>query len=428
MLEDIGQHIVHGRRITVVLNGSPLYADIGYLFSHRKDNIHDLRCCYGLNALLRAYKGYLFAPQCAPVTPSSCRLAALRFAQEITKSIVPVLDDASMPCRCCQTLAFHLENFKIDLQVFTSELLFNLYFQNPWVCGSHILEMLETAFYYGLRLFSYRHFVGSVLHVYNILRELTGFQEIPLLEHLCTTFNEILFPGGRATKSFRFCCMRYMGGRLRFTDHNKADHKSGCHKFEVPANSAKATTGFGLRKEANDSRFEYRKISLLHHIKDRGYHVDEASWDRVRDVNDINEDGIKSANKAKKRRSCHHAHSSSQCSPFSTSSQHQLRQLQKALLTEFTGPFPIAKINFFEIYISCVRIVSMISDRAHGDEDKGSRCLCFLETMVTAADRCRENEHRLQPFGNRELVECCKEAMLSVLGGREVEEFLWRGV
>jgi hypothetical protein len=30
--------------------------------------------------------------------------------------------------------------------------------------------MLESLFYYGLRLFSYRHYVGSVMHVYHILR------------------------------------------------------------------------------------------------------------------------------------------------------------------------------------------------------------------------------------------------------------------
>lgn len=424
MLDDIGQHMIHGRRTNIVLNGSSLYADIGYFLTHKDGNTHGLRCCYALQALLRAYKGYLFAPECAPVEPSVCRLQALRFAQEVTKSIAPVLADNSMPCRCCQTLAFHLENFHLDLQVFTTELLFNLYFQNPWVSGSHILEMLEKSFYYGLRLFSYRHFVGSVLHVYNVLRKLTGFQEIPLLEKLCDTFNETLFPGGRPNRNFRLCCMRYMGGRLRFNEHS-ADHKSGCHKFEVPISSAKATAGFGLRKEANDSRFQYRKISLLYHVKEKAYHLDDAMWDRVHQLNNKAEDHQSS--NPRKCRSCHHSHHP-QIGPLSSSPQHQLCQLQAAVITEFTGPFPVAKINFFEIYIACVRIVSMISDKAHGDTDQGSRCLCFLEAIVTAADRFKDNEHKLQPFGYKALIESCKETIVTVVGDTSLEDFLWKGI
>jgi len=63
-------------------------------------------------------------------------------------------------------------------------------------------------------------------------------------------------------------------------------------------------------------------------------------------------------------------------------------------MTEFTGPFPIAKIAFFKVYIACVHIIGIISGYAHEKGDQGSRCLCFLDMILSAADQCRDNEHR----------------------------------
>ncbi|KAI9880764.1 MAG: hypothetical protein M1830_000653 [Pleopsidium flavum] len=424
LLQNIGQHVRAIRRPTSVVRiGTPVYADIGYFFTHDEDDTNGLRCSYGLQILLEAYKSYLLASDCA-CAPPSCRLRALQFAQEAISSIRAVLDDSSMPCRCCHTLAFHLEDLHFDFQAFVQEKVFDLYFQSPWVSGSHVLEMMETLFYYGLRLFSYRHYVGSVMHVYNILRRLTGFQRIPLLEELCNTFDDILFPGGRPSRNFRACCVRYMGGRLRFNPH-ASDHKSGSHQMAIPAHTARATAGFGLRKEANDSRFEYRKVSLFHHIKQRGYHLDDALWDRVHDL--THTDGVRVSGKSRKRLSCCH-HSHSKVDDTSSSPQHSLLRLQKAVLADFIGPFPIAKVNFFEVYTSCVRIVSIISDHAHDEKGSGQNCLCFLEVILAAADRCKDNEHKLQPLGHKELVQTCKDAMSTVLGERGLDDYLWKGI
>ncbi len=216
-----------------------------------------------------------------------------------------------------------------------------------------------------------------------------------------------------------------MGGRLRFNPH-ASDHRSGCHQLSIPAHTAKVTAGFGVREEAKDSRFEYRKMSLFHHIKERGYHLDDSLWNRVHDlVNTHEEDGASSP--SKKRRSCSQ-HANSEDDVSSCSSQSRLHCLQKAIAKDFAGPFPIAKINFFEVYIACVRIVSTVSDNTHGGVERGRNCLCFLDAMLSAADRCKDNEHRSQLFRCRELVETCKDAMTAVLGGRGLDEFLWKGI
>ena len=90
--------------------------------------------------------------------------------------------------------------------------------------------------------------------------------------------------------------------------------------------------------------------------------------------------------------------------------------------------FSSLKINFFEVYITCMRILLTVSDRAHGDRDQDARYLCFLEAVVTIADRFKENEHKLQPFGHKELVEGCEEALLTILGKRPLKDFLCKGI
>ena len=403
----------------VVRVGTPLYAEIGYFLTHEENDINGLRCTFGLRMLLDAYKSFMLARQ-GICPPQSCRVQALKLAQEALPSVATVLGDSTMPCRCYQTLAFHLENLEVDLKAFLQERCFDLYFQSPWVSGSHLLEMHETLFYYGLRLFSYRHYVGSVVHVYHVLREFTGFRSIPLFEELRNTFNNVLFPGGRPNRNFKASCIRYMGGRLRFKP-DASDHKSGSHHMAVPPHTAKATAGFELRKEANDTRFAFSKLSLFYHIKEKGYHVNESLRSRAHVLDD--HDTCVSGND-QKRYTCAHSLPKQELPVKSCS--HQLSDLQKAVLVDFAGPFPIARVNFFQIYMSCVQIISIISDKTHDDEDLGRNCLCFVDVLLQAADRYKANEHKLQPFGCKELVRTCKEAMSTVLGERSADDFLWK--
>ena len=407
ILLNITQHVQAETIPTdIVRAGSPMYADIGYFLTHTENDVNGLRCTFGLRMLLDAYKGFMLACQ-ETNTPRSCRLHALKLAQEALPSIGAVLGDSSMPCRCHQTLAFHLANLEQDLKAFLEEKCFDLYFQSPWVSGSHLLEMHETLFHYGLRLFSYRHYVGSVVHVYHVLRELSGFEPVPLLERIRDTFNDVLFPGGRPSRNFQACCLRYMGGRLKFKP-DTSDHRSGSHHMAIPARTAKTTAGLGPRREANDLRFAYRKISLFYHVKEKGYHFDESS---LVDPNafDKNHQG---------RTGDDHPKQDSMSNPC----LHQLSRLQEAVLDDFAGPFPVARVNFFQIYMSCVRIISIVSAKTHDGENQ---CLCFVDAMLQAADRYKANEHKAQPFGCKGLVKACKEAMGFVLGDRSVDNFLW---
>ena len=274
---------------------------------------------------------------------------------------------------------------------------------------------MSTSFYFGLRLFSYRHYVGAVLHVYNILRSLSGFQQIPLLEECCALFEDILFPGGRPKQKYRASYMRFSGGRLRFNS-KKSHHRSGSHEIEIPTQAANSTAGFGLEA---DSRFPYQKISMLHHIKDRSYSIDRAycQWTSAQ----------KGSSMDKKHSTCPHHVPDDDGYPFNPHHGH-LDQLHDAVSGEVHGRFPVARINFFKVYLACIRIITVISKSTHDSDDRGTHCLCFLDMMLTAADRYKENEHRAQPFGYKDLVKVCQESMITVLADEPLDNFLWKGI
>ena len=155
-----------------------------------------------------------------------------------------------------------------------------------------------------------------------------------------------------------------MGSRLRFNSHVSL-HKAGCHSMVIPSHIAKATAGFGLRKHSNDHRFDYRKISLFHHIKERGYHLDTATWKRVYSLNNSSDRKSVSQRKASNAPSCSHSRQPSDANN-SCPNTHWLQTLRTAILTDFTGPFPIPQLNFLEVYLACVRTISLISARVSG--------------------------------------------------------------
>ena len=429
MLQNIAHLIMPdslSTRCRVVCRSSPVYPEVGYLLTHDETSNNGLRCCYGLQLLLESYKRCLFVPGKAYL-PSTCRLQTLQFAQEAISSTQAVLNHPTLPCRCHGTLAYHLENLEKDLKAFIHSKMFDFYFQAPWTCGCHALDMLDAVSYYGLRLFNYRNYVGSVLHIYNVLRTLTNLGPIPLLDGLSDTFSDVLFPGGRPCRHYKACWVRHMGGRLRFKSHT-SDHRSGCYSLMIPAHTAKATAGFGSQQGVKDPRFEFRKISVLHGLRERGYHIDGTFWRRIHTLN--SDDAHQShtyLTAEKPSSSWSHTHQDNP--PSGSHHQHRLRSLQKALHREFNGTFPIARINMFKVYLDCVRVVSRISDGWHGDQVRpGQNCLCFVDTLLLAADRCKDNEVQLHPLGCKELVRICHEAMEEALNVVEIDQYFWKYV
>ncbi len=408
------------RLITSAKHRGP--TDIMWLCSPFVDEIHSflladgatrgIKCAFGLQVLLEGFKGHLWSLGSAP-NKVNCRVEALRFTEDVITSVGSVLDDPTMPCRCPQTLASYLERYRTDLLTYTKESAFDLYFQSPWVAGSHMLEILDMTFYYGLRLCSYRNYVGSVLHVYNVLNKFGNLQKVPLFEELSRIFLDVIFLGERPSRNFASCLVRFMGGRIRFNNaHSRRNHSTqhSCSwDMEIPR--VAVVQGKGMRKEISDERFKYDKFSLFHQIKEANYALDEGLWAQIL--------GGKQGKKASRREKLEVR----QRLERATASHHPLRQVEQEVFKDFKGEFPVAKINLFEVYLACTNIVSRVSDELHGP--KGEHCLCFVETLLKAADRYQADRHDPRPFSQRQLLLTTEKAFWGVLGDRPLSDFLW---
>ncbi|KAI9673146.1 MAG: hypothetical protein M1817_003008 [Caeruleum heppii] len=398
----------------VARQGTPLYEDVRRLGLGQREAT-GIRCAFGLRLLLSTCQCHTWTRETGP-TRTNCRVEALRFAEEAILSIRDVLEDGSMPCRCCRTLAFYLEFVKQDLESFTKETIFDLFSQAPWVAGSQMLEMLEATFYYGLKLCSYRHYVGAVLHAYNVMVTFGHIKAVPVLERVATALQEVIFCGMRPVRNYHSCFIRFMGGKLHFHTGSRASVGPGGRqswRLELPRNGE--DKGSGLRRELNDMRFKYEKVSLLHHIKGHKYAPCEAVWAQLhRRSQRTGEDKAKVG----------HGRQRISGSLCPSSPHERLGKMLDGARGEFQGDFPTAKINLFRVYLACVEIVRAINARTdHGDGD--GLCLCFADTLLRAADDYQGRRRGAQRFGERGLREACRQAFERALGSRPLSDFLW---
>ncbi|KAI9705500.1 MAG: hypothetical protein M1836_006255 [Candelina mexicana] len=372
-----------------------------------------IKCAFGLRVILEGFKGHLWSLESTP-NKINCRVEALRFTEEVIISVGSVLCDSTMPCRCPHTLASYLERYRNDLLAYTKESAFDLYFQSPWVAGSHMLEILDMAFYYGLRLCSYRNYVGSVLHVYNVLIKFGNLQTVPLFEGLSKVFLDVIFLGECPSRNFASCLMRFMGGRIRFSNAHPGRTYSAQHScgWDMEMPRAPIFEGKGLRKEISDERFKYDKFSLFYQIKEAGYTLNDGLWAQVF--------GGRKGKKASRREKFEARRKLERV----TTSHHPLHYVEQAVLKDFEGDFPVAKINLYEVYLACANIVSRVSDDIHGV--KGDHCLCFVETLLKAADRYQAHRQTLKSFPQPHMLRITEQAFRDVLEGRPLSEFFWR--
>lgn len=425
-VEAVIDNIVHlvGSRVApanIVRNSTPVYADVGYLITGVEEKPQSWSPVLGLDLLISSYQSYLHS-LASPNAVSKCRLGALRLAQQASSQVSRVLSDKTcFPCRCTQTLAYHLQNLESDLQSYARFKCWDMYFQAPWVAGNHMLEMLDLCYYYGLRLFNYRHYVGAVLHSYNVLQQLAGLDEVPVLESVCAQFGHLFFPGGHRPKgSFRACWSRYVGARLKFKKghRNRNSRDSWC--MAIPAHAARRAAGLGARGEQDQAKSN----CLLFQIKQQDYHVGDDVWSSF-------ERGSADPRKTSTR--------TRGGSPDSDSIVPEQRLLDLArktdeLFTDLEGDgadhLPLARLNLLAVFEKCVAVVAQLSDETHtGADEKGINCICFASAILTGGDRIVDGRRlgRLETWkkDERECVAQAKKVMHDVFGHVGREAWLW---
>ena len=259
--------------IEFALDINPLIADVKRYLDSDRDSV-STTLVFGMQLLVESFKSFRFGD--AAIQGANCRTLALKFAQEVNGSLKAVIaNEYSTPCKCSgcggANIYIHLLIFNEELTDYTGQKRYDLYYQTPWVAGSHMQEILSLATYYGLQLCDEQNYLTATLHLYNLLVQLGTLQnEIPLLENLCDSLRDSVFKGSRPSRNYHSFFTRCIGGRLDFTD-NPGHHNQAC-RLKVPKMVSQ-----GERKR----QLVPQQISRFYDIENRRYRMDSERWTAI---------------------------------------------------------------------------------------------------------------------------------------------------
>jgi len=178
-----------------------------------------VRLALYLRFLVECHRAYMFPDGTRPANPSltlivpiNPRVRTLKYVMELSQNYHEVSGNPYMQHCCGIALAGSLESFALELDGIIREPKYDLYFQNPFVAGDIMLHLNDIVRDYDKLICNHRHYVASVLHVYNALRCMEDIQPVPLLDELCAIFEDMIFLGERPRRNFSSIFTRHRGG------------------------------------------------------------------------------------------------------------------------------------------------------------------------------------------------------------------------
>lgn len=411
----------------------PFVADMEQLLSDGNNSCSQIYGAFSLCSFYEIYDAYLHhlpqesAEHSAMISPSLApnpRVAVLRYASSILSSLKSLLlshppeSSSTFPCRCRETLAFHLEVLRIDLERFTQSRQWDLLHQSPWAVGCQMLDIIHRTTYYGQKLIRYRNFVGAVLHVYNALRTTGDLESIPILDGLCVELNGLIFPNGLIPqKNFSKTYVRFLGARLRFRRDGRGHDREDSWCMAIPSHAARESSGLnsGFTEQRPSTEASKGVNSLLLKFLRTDYRLDKNTLDDIHRNREPDDADLSTTTPRPKKK-----HSNNILDPIET-----ISCLHRRLLTEWESPLHVAKLDFFTLYAACVRVVEQVSDSVHDERERHSisRCLCFVKTLLNGADRgggWKEEEEK-------QVLEAFVGAVKDQFGTQAVESWTWGG-
>lgn len=243
--------------------------------------------------------------------------------------------------------------------VLTSQNIFDLYYQAPWVAGSHMLEVLSRANRLGVLLCNKNQIVWAVLHVYKLLRQCGALDEETVLpEHLCSAFGERVFRGKPPQRDFWTRYKVCNGGRLEF-DRSKKYHARH-HPSNEDRSCARPGRNWHVTMPKSHSAYanynheiNAHQTSIFAGLYTCAFSPSCVAWsyawhgsDRTKLPPD--EDVQKVAAEIA-------AH------PLVFALDH----LESALGPELQGNFPMGRLNWFEVFLTITEVLSEMGRSAH---------------------------------------------------------------
>ena len=315
------------------MRSEPLIPAMNEALQDRKSPI-PTHLVVGMEMLLSTYKMHLWPN--GHLNKLNCRLASLRFANDVIKSLEDCMSCLKQLCRCPREdlcICFQKDyicQFQDKLKAYLQEKRFDLYHQAPWVAAGHMVEILYWCLYEGIYLCYKSNYVTAVLHLYNALRQVSPhMRQVVWLDQLCDTFIDTLFarslPKGNFSSAFRLST----GGRLDRT----SSYRNGNVSLLSLGSSAISDRSTGVPH-----------LSLFYAQHFMGYQVTEDFLVHIyegRRADNPTPGQVRAALEQAK----------------STPLTVVMEKIKDAVLPEFQGDVPIARIDYFAIFKACIQIL-----------------------------------------------------------------------
>ncbi|KAI8305404.1 hypothetical protein K4K59_012244 [Colletotrichum sp. SAR11_240] len=294
------------------------------------------RLVFGLEMVLSTFKSFLWPD--VMTNKTNCRIAALKFAQDVKSNLAQTLDilqkDAGPEkSRTRQEHEDRLISMIAKMDMFCREKRFDLYYQAPWIAGCHMLEFHTLAMHDGVYVCSVSGHVCATLHMYNALRQVGNnpIKSIPILDFLCEIFKDRLFFGAFPKKKFSTYFRRAQGCGIQKNKDLVGWYASGL---------AQPFTKDAYRK----SHMDTETISLFHTA-----HMWDYTPKRWSFWNEIFGDPDRKASEKEAKRLERWV----SLQPMNMI----IEGVKNKVLPEVKGEKPVARLNFFAVFRLCVRIM-----------------------------------------------------------------------
>ncbi|KAF4537495.1 NADP-dependent leukotriene b4 12-hydroxydehydrogenase [Lasiodiplodia theobromae] len=376
----------------------------------------------GLQLLLETSKSFVYKGD-AP-NPMNCRMMALRLAQEVVQNIQFVNDHDLVAKNHTVPMASGLHGVSDRLKALMREKRLDLYSQSPWTGGQQMVQTLAYALEAGLSLCNQRGIVGTVLYGYNAVQQLSDAPvKNPLLDALSNLLLDAVFLGRLPASNMHSIWMRFLGGGVEKKSARGKDGKKFSITFPKRPTDSNNTADFQKRIDAFS-------LSLFHNLYESYWMGRPEFWAQV-----FSNREKKTVSKAESIQLDIKLHRR----PFGEA----LYMMSDVVSSEFNSEFPVAKVNFFAVYTTCVDMLTEISRRATANPPEELRWawdLGVIDSHVDAAAGFTFMNHLLQDIDVRSSkgdkaniskhsgLRLVQDAINHVWGDKKWEDFFWKSV
>lgn len=260
-----------------------------------------LKVAFYLRYLLESSRAYQFANG-VHVTlgswhtinpPENLRVRAMRHLKEVGDTYMAIAMSPYARHCCKDSFGAYAGGLSLWIDKYLRDPHYDVYYQNPTVAGEILISMGMTIQKFSCKIANHRHHLASILHVYNALTVMNDIEPIPILDELCSFYEDIILLGSRPKTNFSSIFTRHRDGKVQYGNAyvGKHGHDLGSnlvHGMKLPDDSGHVETNARRFQMPIDTSISFETIlgalttdyywANVLNLKDNWVKTTDASW------------------------------------------------------------------------------------------------------------------------------------------------------